>query len=64
VAKLASSRRPGLPVIARRSCDWRTVISVEDGLLDLVRVETRDDVREVRKIKGSVQRPKTGGVLT
>jgi hypothetical protein len=34
VAKLASSRRPGLPVIARRSCDWRTVISVEDGLLD------------------------------
>jgi hypothetical protein len=39
------------------------VISVEDGLLDLVRVETRDDVREVRKIKGSVQRPKTGGIL-
>jgi hypothetical protein len=64
VGKLASSRHPGLPVIARRSCDWRTVICVEDGLLDLVRVETRDDVREVRKIKGSVQRPKTGGVLT
>jgi hypothetical protein len=51
-------------MIARRSCDWQTVISVEDGLFDLVRAETRDDVREVRKIKGSVQRPKTSGVLT
>jgi hypothetical protein len=37
-------------MIARRSCDWQTVISVEDGLFDLVRTETRDDVREVRKI--------------
>jgi hypothetical protein len=40
------------------------VISVEDGLLDLVRGETRDDVREVHKIKGSAQRLKTGGILT
>jgi hypothetical protein len=64
VAKLASLRHPSLRVIARRSCDWQTVISVEDRLFDLVRAETRDDVRVVRKIMGSVQRPKMGRVLT
>jgi hypothetical protein len=40
------------------------VIFVEDGLLDLVGAVTSDDVREVRKFKGSVKRPKTGDVLT